>query len=117
MPSDTSRLNRTVRELSGEIWAEMTIHIEDQELPVEVKHRIVDLITGVLARHVGEVIGKILTERPVLGPAALASVRRRWRASGGLAELTGGKTSTRLIFQTTRGKIRTAGPVQVLPVD
>ena len=54
MPSDADKSTFTVRELGGEIWAEMTIHIDDQDLAVEVKHSLIDLITRVLARHVGE---------------------------------------------------------------
>jgi hypothetical protein len=52
---------RTVRELGGEIWAYLNGRIQAGEEPftrwdVETLHATVDLIMGVLARHVGEVI-------------------------------------------------------------
>jgi hypothetical protein len=49
---------RTVRELSGEIWAEVTQHYlrENRQLKIEDLNTITDLILGVLARHVGKSI-------------------------------------------------------------
>lgn len=55
---------RTVRELAGEIWAEMTSEITDDSMPssalksmeINTLHRVVDVIMGVLARHDNTVI-------------------------------------------------------------
>lgn len=44
--------SRTVRELGGEIWAELSRRIPDDELGWQTKNQIVDLIMGVLARHI-----------------------------------------------------------------
>jgi hypothetical protein len=46
---------RTVRELGGEIWAEL-FSFPDAELHWQIKNRIVDVVMGVLARHEGAVI-------------------------------------------------------------
>jgi hypothetical protein len=45
----------TVRELGGEIWAELS-SFSDSELPWQTKNRIVDVVMGVIARHVGSVV-------------------------------------------------------------
>ena len=45
----------TVRELGGEIWAELS-SFPDRELPWETKNRIVDVVMGVIARHAGAVV-------------------------------------------------------------
>lgn len=45
------RSSRTVRELGGEIWAELSRRIPDDELDWQKKNQIIDLIMGVLARH------------------------------------------------------------------
>ena len=47
---------RSVRELSGEFWAEVVGRIlrKELELEVETLNEIVDILTGVLARHIGE---------------------------------------------------------------
>lgn len=47
---------RTVRELGGEIWAELSRGISNDELGWQEKSKVVDLVMGVLARHVGCVI-------------------------------------------------------------
>jgi len=48
--------SRTVRELGGEIWAELARRIPDDELDWQTKNKIVDLIMGVLARHTSSTI-------------------------------------------------------------
>jgi hypothetical protein len=50
------RVHVTVRERGGEIWAELS-SFPDGELPWQIKSRVVDLIMGVVARHVGAAIG------------------------------------------------------------
>jgi hypothetical protein len=53
--SSSERTNVTVRELGGEIWAELS-SLPDGELPWQSKNRVVDLVMGVIARHVGAAI-------------------------------------------------------------
>ena len=53
--------NRTVRELGGEVWAEITARMlhgdgKLKDLPVEALHEIIDLMTAVLARYKGTII-------------------------------------------------------------
>ena len=45
----------TVRELGGEIWAELSL-FPDEELHWEIKNRIVNVVMGVIARHAGTVV-------------------------------------------------------------
>ncbi|WP_437913732.1 hypothetical protein WME73_46060 [Sorangium sp. So ce302] len=45
-----------MRELGGEIWAEISRRIPDDELDWQRKNKMVDLIMGVLARHIGNTI-------------------------------------------------------------
>jgi len=49
--------HRTVRELGGEIWSELLKAIPEEKLDWRVKNEIVDVVMGVLARHVGDTIG------------------------------------------------------------
>ena len=57
MRSDGSvKSSRTVRELGGEIWAELSRRIPNDELDWERKNKVVDLIMGVLARHIDSTI-------------------------------------------------------------
>jgi hypothetical protein len=53
--SSSERTHVTVRELGGEIWAELW-SFPDAELHWETKNRVVDLVMGVIARHVGATI-------------------------------------------------------------
>jgi hypothetical protein len=53
--SSSERTHVTVRELGGEIWAELS-SLPDGELPWQTADRIVDLVMGVIARHVGAAI-------------------------------------------------------------
>jgi hypothetical protein len=53
--SSIGRPHVTVRELGGEIWAELS-SLPDAELPWQTKNRVVDLVMGVIARHVGAAI-------------------------------------------------------------
>ena len=46
----------TIREIGGEIWAELVQRIDDQHLRWSVKSQVVEIIMGVLARHEGTVI-------------------------------------------------------------
>jgi hypothetical protein len=46
---------RTVREQGGEIWAELH-RLPESELHWKTRERVADIVMGVLARHVGEVI-------------------------------------------------------------
>lgn len=50
-----NRLQRTVRELGGEIWSELMEYGED-ELQYDVRNRVVDTVMGVIARHEGKII-------------------------------------------------------------
>jgi hypothetical protein len=52
---DCQHEQKTVRELGGEIWAEMQ-SVEGAGPNWQLIHRLVDVIMGVLARHTGEVI-------------------------------------------------------------
>jgi hypothetical protein len=45
----------TVRELGGEIWAELS-SLPDGETNWQTKNAIVDLVMGVIARHIGAAI-------------------------------------------------------------
>ena len=45
-----------IRELGGEIWAELTYRIGEERANWEVKDQIVDVVMGVLARHTGKTI-------------------------------------------------------------
>lgn len=49
------RAHVTVRELGGEIWAELSL-FPDAELHWQIKNRIADLVMGVAARYVGATI-------------------------------------------------------------
>ena len=53
MNSSEKRTVVTVRELAGELWAEITMALNEEELPVSVKHRLVDLSLGLFARFSG----------------------------------------------------------------
>lgn len=52
----TSSRKVTVRELGGEIWAESFKHVDESEIDWRVKSRLIDMVMGVLARHVGDLI-------------------------------------------------------------
>jgi hypothetical protein len=45
--------SRTVRELGGEIWSELSNRIDEAVIDWKTKNDVVDLVMGVLARHVG----------------------------------------------------------------
>lgn len=47
---------RTIRELGGEFWAELSSRIDDDELNWRSKNKLVDILMGILARHQGKVI-------------------------------------------------------------
>ena len=47
---------RTIRELGGEIYAELAREFAESELPWKVRCDIVDLVMAVLARHDGVVL-------------------------------------------------------------
>jgi hypothetical protein len=49
------RQSRTVRELGGEVWAEIVNRFGD-DIEWRLQGRLVDLVMGVLARHLGRVI-------------------------------------------------------------
>lgn len=49
------RGGRTIRELGGEIWAEL-FSIPESDLRWEVKEAVLDVVMGVLARHSGSVL-------------------------------------------------------------
>jgi hypothetical protein len=54
--SDDERLrSRTIRELGGEIWAELS-HIPEEDIRWQVKSAVIDLVMAVLARHSGMVL-------------------------------------------------------------
>ncbi len=50
----------TIRELGGEIWAELSLRVPETQLSWRAKDAIVDVIMGVLARHEG---ARILNDR------------------------------------------------------
>ncbi len=54
--------NRTVRELGGEVWAEINMHYirEKKQLEIDDLQTFIDLTMQVLARHVGK---KILNDK------------------------------------------------------
>lgn len=45
----TSKTKRTVRELGGEIWAELQMSFEESQLDCQTRNSVVDLVMGVLA--------------------------------------------------------------------
>jgi hypothetical protein len=47
---------RTIRELGGEIWAELEKRIPDHRADWRTRGSIVDVVMGVLAAHAGEMI-------------------------------------------------------------
>lgn len=53
---DQRQTKRTVRELGGEIWAEMEMAFGESQISWKTKGELTDLIMGVLARHVGALI-------------------------------------------------------------
>jgi hypothetical protein len=44
---------RTVRELGGEIWAELSYSFSEDDINWEMRNAVVDLVMAVLARHIG----------------------------------------------------------------
>jgi hypothetical protein len=48
--------SRSVRELGGEIWAELSTRIDDRRADWKTKNEVVDVVMGVLARHAGKVL-------------------------------------------------------------
>jgi hypothetical protein len=48
--------NRTIRELGGEIWSELSAAITEEEANWKVKNRIVEITMAVLARYDGVVL-------------------------------------------------------------
>jgi hypothetical protein len=52
---DSNQRQRTIRELGGEIWAELG-PIPEIDLRWDVRDTIVDIVMGVLARHAGAVL-------------------------------------------------------------
>jgi hypothetical protein len=46
---------RTIRELGGEVWAELS-SLPEGDLPWQVRSDVVDVVMGVLARHGGSVL-------------------------------------------------------------
>lgn len=54
--SSLSKVNpqrRTVRELCGEVFAELRTRFPEEKVHWQVKSEIVDMVMGVLARHAG----------------------------------------------------------------
>lgn len=49
---------RTVRELGGEVFAELRDRFPEEKVRWQVQSEIVDMVMGVLARHVGARIEK-----------------------------------------------------------
>lgn len=49
--ASSERTKRSIRELGGEIWAELGYRISDHELGWKTKERVVDILMGVLARY------------------------------------------------------------------
>ncbi len=56
MRQTDQRKTRTVRELGGEYWAEISRRVSEEEVGWEAKGRLVEILLGVLARHEGAVI-------------------------------------------------------------
>jgi hypothetical protein len=52
----SNRTDISVRELGGEIWAELVYTFPESELPWQIGNRVVDVVMGVIARHVGAAI-------------------------------------------------------------
>jgi hypothetical protein len=50
------RASKTVRELGGEFWAEITRRIPENEVDWKAKGKLVDIMMGVLARYAGSAI-------------------------------------------------------------
>jgi hypothetical protein len=48
--------SRTIRELGGEIWSEVSSAIPEEEADWKVKNKIVEIMMAVLARYEGAVI-------------------------------------------------------------
>jgi len=48
--------SRTIRELGGEIWSEVSSIVSEEEANWQVKNKIVEITMGVLARYEGAVI-------------------------------------------------------------
>ena len=67
-----NKRERTIRELGGEIWAEMRGRVSESEANFEVKSRIVDIAMGVLARYEGAILtndeGLPVAPLPVVEP-------------------------------------------------
>lgn len=53
--NDAERRVRTVREIGGEVWAELH-SIPEDDLRWNVRGAVVDIVMGVLARYAGTVI-------------------------------------------------------------
>ena len=49
-------MERTVRELGGEIWAELEYRVPEFDCNWRVRGEIVDIVMAVLARHKDEII-------------------------------------------------------------
>lgn len=55
MTSNTTK-PRTIRELGGEVWSELSAAIPEEEADWKVKNKVVDIVMAVLARYEGSVI-------------------------------------------------------------
>ena len=51
------RTDRTVRELAGEVWSELNYRVTEEEVHWKTVEKVPDIVMGVLARHVGKIIG------------------------------------------------------------
>lgn len=47
---------RSVRELGGEIWSELSQRVPEGRVSWDIKNEVVGLVMGILARHAGELI-------------------------------------------------------------
>jgi hypothetical protein len=70
------RAQRTVRELGGEIWAELTMRFSEEKVDWQVKSEIVEMVMGVLARYDGFKI-KIDEDFPVQPLERITELQRK----------------------------------------
>lgn len=48
--------SRTIRELGGEVWSELSQRIPEEDADWKTRGKLVDIVMGVLARHAGKLI-------------------------------------------------------------
>ena len=98
--------SRSIRELGGEIWAELSRQMNDDTIDWRARSKAIDVVMGVLARHSGsEIVNDI--DLPV---EPSASDRRRRIAEHDVNDVIAGREFQTWSFVVSHGRLLVRSP-------